>query len=1143
MKSLRFQVIAVLFATAFGGVASAVKLERYMMLRVEPPRDCSTATLIPVSTFVTTDANAYLWFSVSGANAGDVAASEYYSPDGRLYTPASGPWQPLGQPGDWCFVDAPFQIAGAPPASLPGLWTVRVTYNGTLLFTLTFTIVSSSGGANLILNGDAEASVASASCSPPASIPGWITDGQASICKYGTGGPPDASSPGPSDRGNNYFFGGASVRAVLSQSVNVSTWAPQIDSGTQPYILSGWLGGWQDQNDNALVRANFRNVSNVILSSAVIGPVTAADRNNVTGLLLRAATGALPMGTRSIEVVLEMTRVSGSANDAYADSLSLVLSASAGCAYSVNPPTQSFGASGGTGAVSVITNSGCSWNATSNVTWITITSGAVGIGNGSVSYTVAASTSPSSRTGTLTIAGQTHTVTQAGTGPTCGYTLSAASASAPAGGGTGSVTVTTTSACSWTAISNASWITITSGFSGTGSGTVNYSVAANTTGSSRTGTLSITGLTYTVTQAAGAACTYTLLPTSASPRAEASSSYVRITAATGCAWTAVSNVTWITITSGSSGTGSGQVNYTVAANTSPSPRTGSMTIAGQTFTVTQAGAAPAGPPVIEQVVNGASFMHAALPGGSIGQGSIFTIKGLRLGQGREDDYRTGAQAAALPLGTSLAGVSIKITQGTRSVDAYPFFVWTNQINAIMPSVTPLGEVQLTVTNAGVTSAPFTVKIVPSSFGIFSVSGGAGPGIIQNYISQTDYRLNSAFQTAKPEQAVILWGTGLGAINGPDNASPPVGDLSTPVEILVGGKTVTRKLYSGRAPNFPGTDQLVFYLPADVPTGCYVPVEVKVGSNTYSNMVTMAIDAQGQRCSDAVNPYAGVTVSGGKTGAISLVRAGISAQLEAGTPALDMTLDFGLGVFLETPPGGELAYNPLTALPPRGTCIAYAGGLDVSSLLGAAAPTSLGGRRELDAGLSLSVSGSTGTVVMEHMDKEEKTGPYMGLLGGAIPIPGATSTPLFLEGGTYTISGPGGKDVGPFSTSVQFPPPATWTNRDQITSVDRAAGVTLTWTGGNPASQFVLIAGGSSDMKSNAAGGFFCMALIEGGRFAIPPPILANLPASAGTPLTDSLAGLIVGTLPSGDLPKFTARGLDYGWVLGGAFQIKTVVFR
>ena len=90
---------------------------------------------------------------------------------------------------------------------------------------------------------------------------------------------------------------------------------------------------------------------------------------------------------------------------------------------------------------------------------------------------------------------------QAQATPSCTYTISPTSALFSSSGNTGMVTVTTSSgSCSWSATSNASWITITAGSTGTGNGTVSYSLSANTTGSSRTGTMTIGGQTFTVTQ-------------------------------------------------------------------------------------------------------------------------------------------------------------------------------------------------------------------------------------------------------------------------------------------------------------------------------------------------------------------------------------------------------------------------------------------------------------------------------------------------------------------------------------------------------------------------------------------------------------------------------------------------------------------
>ena len=93
-------------------------------------------------------------------------------------------------------------------------------------------------------------------------------------------------------------------------------------------------------------------------------------------------------------------------------------------------------------------------------------------------------------------------------GGTCSFSINPTSASFAAAGGSASVTVTTSAGCNWTAVSNNSFITITSGASGSGSGTVNYSVAANTSSLSRNGSLTIAGLTHSVSQAGtGGGCT------------------------------------------------------------------------------------------------------------------------------------------------------------------------------------------------------------------------------------------------------------------------------------------------------------------------------------------------------------------------------------------------------------------------------------------------------------------------------------------------------------------------------------------------------------------------------------------------------------------------------------------------------------
>lgn len=87
----------------------------------------------------------------------------------------------------------------------------------------------------------------------------------------------------------------------------------------------------------------------------------------------------------------------------------------------------------------------------------------------------------------------------------------------------------------------------------------------------------------------GDVCGYSLSPGSAFFTASGGGGSIALAAGNGCAWTAVSNVGWITLTSADGGTGSDPVSYQVRENFTGIPRIGTMTVAGQTFTVLQDG--------------------------------------------------------------------------------------------------------------------------------------------------------------------------------------------------------------------------------------------------------------------------------------------------------------------------------------------------------------------------------------------------------------------------------------------------------------------------------------------------------------------------------------------------------------------------
>ncbi|NOT56559.1 MAG: BACON domain-containing protein [Deltaproteobacteria bacterium] len=166
----------------------------------------------------------------------------------------------------------------------------------------------------------------------------------------------------------------------------------------------------------------------------------------------------------------------------------------------------------------------------------------------------------------------------------------------PAAGGNQSVDVVTLNPvtpplCSWSAVSNAPWLTITGGTPDTGNGTITYSVAPNPGPNPRRGTLTIIGQTFTVSQQTPvpSPCTLTLPSPPAAISAAASVGLtMTVTASTAtCAWSAKSHVSWITITAGASGSGTGTVTYNAAQNLTGLTRAGRITVNGKRFTVTQ----------------------------------------------------------------------------------------------------------------------------------------------------------------------------------------------------------------------------------------------------------------------------------------------------------------------------------------------------------------------------------------------------------------------------------------------------------------------------------------------------------------------------------------------------------------------------
>jgi hypothetical protein len=192
--------------------------------------------------------------------------------------------------------------------------------------------------ANLLLNGDAESGTGSPDGTTIETVPDWVVTGEANVVLYGaTNGYPAPSDPGASDRGLNFFAGGPNDDvSTFTQSVDLSPYASVVASGATVFI-SGYLGGYSTQEDNAVLNVSFLGAGDggpvdggdggaPVLGTASIGPVTSADRGGATAFVYRSTTASVPQGTVSLQVQLVMTRLEGTANDGYADDLSVTLS-------------------------------------------------------------------------------------------------------------------------------------------------------------------------------------------------------------------------------------------------------------------------------------------------------------------------------------------------------------------------------------------------------------------------------------------------------------------------------------------------------------------------------------------------------------------------------------------------------------------------------------------------------------------------------------------------------------------------------------------------------------------------------------------------------------------------------------------------
>lgn len=522
-------------------------------------------------------------------------------------------------------------------------------------------------------------------------------------------------------------------------------------------------------------------------------------------------------------------------------------------------------------------------------------------------------------------------------------------------------------------------------------------------------------------------------------------------------------------------------------------------------------AALAQPVISYTAINAASYRAAGMPGTGIAQGSIFTIFGTGIGPA------TGLNATTLPLQTTLGDTSVAVTVAGSQVAAVMLYAGAYQINALLPSNTPVGAGTFTVTYNGQTSSPEAIQVVSSSFGIFTVNQ-AGSG--QAIATDVGYKTNSIVHTYHPGDYGVLWGTGLGAISGSDAGVPPQGNVPGNITVYV-GDTAASVIYHGRS-GFAGLDQINFQIPAGV-TGCYVPVAVQAGSalGNIGNFATIAVSDSGDICTDSIMGQdlvsqlaAGQTVDFGYIRLESWV-----ANFIAGTGGASGGEDFGIASFSEFTPAtaGYAQYGVSSGYCVAVDCSLTCGGANaIGFSLSDSSPA------QLDAG-SLSVQYSP-TIALTQAQYQK--GFYDAYLSG--------NGRYLWSDFTYPVVGTGGSVVGPFTaTDIGSAPAATLTGIASAQNIPISSDLNVQWSIGNPSSQngqLTITAESYNQTATTYQNEFVqCSAPVAAQKFTIPGWVMSSLPPSGSF----SSEGFTIpeGFIQVGQYNKptsFTATGLTGG---------------
>jgi uncharacterized protein (TIGR03437 family) len=525
-------------------------------------------------------------------------------------------------------------------------------------------------------------------------------------------------------------------------------------------------------------------------------------------------------------------------------------------------------------------------------------------------------------------------------------------------------------------------------------------------------------------------------------------------------------------------------------------------------------------PVVGAIINNYSGVLPALPNYGIAPGSIFVLYGTNLSDNVPLVFQSSV-APGLPL--TLNHTSISVTVNGTTTNAAIYYATAGQVAAVLPSTTPAGSGTLKLTYNGQTSS-VPITVTASAFGLATLNGAGTGGILA---TDADYHLITPTASAAPGQTIVMWGSGLGADTANnDRTYPNQQDNLNNAAVYIGG-VKANVAFAGRSA-FPGVDQINVTIPtigtSGFQAGCGLAVAVVAGGKV-SNFGTVAVNPGNGVCSDPLYGITGTQLT--ESGTQPTVSSGFVSLIQATLPSNEIsaarshaktfvplnpkaqtftTVNEAIADFSSESGGSFVAGTSFLSL---GSCI-----VDFSS----SSTGTVGTFKGLDAGTITLAGGGINTTLTSS---PFAAGDYFAQLTTALM--GSTA---------YTFTGSGGKDVGPFSVTVNFPTVLTWTNENSISTVTESQGQLITWTGGAPGT-YLDITGNSSSGDGSASADFICLVPVNDQQFTIPSYVLSVLPPGNGQ------LGIYNATNPV----SFTATGINYGTGASGFSSSENVTYQ